>query len=380
MLITIGCCFLLTVCYVVLMLRYRKGWGAQTYFSVDEGYVPATTISVIIPARNEAENIGKCIDSILAQKYPSDLFEIIVIDDHSDDDTFSVVQGYNNSNVRCLRLAEHIPSGARVNAYKKVAIALGVSQSKGALIATTDADCEVPERWLQHIAGIYEQQGPVMIVAPVIYMVQKRTVELFQLIDFMSMQGITAAAHALKMGNMCNGANLVFQKSAFEAVDGYEGIKHLASGDDYLLMMKMITQYPGRIAYLKSEHAIVKTAPQPDWQSFLNQRIRWASKSGKYDDARLTSILVFVYVFNLMLLALGIMSLFNLAFLPVLLVTILIKTAAEYYYLKPVARFFNKEWVLVYFPFLQPLHIIYIVSAGFMGLIGGYKWKGRKVR
>jgi cellulose synthase/poly-beta-1,6-N-acetylglucosamine synthase-like glycosyltransferase len=362
------------------MVVYRKGWTMQKEYSVPTLYEPSTRISVIIPARNEAANIGSCIDSILAQKYPEDLYEIIVVDDHSEDETVAVVNEYVARNVRCISLSDYIPMGNTINAFKKVAIATGIAHSNGSLIVTTDADCTAPNTWLRHIAAMYEQEAPVMIVAPVIYKVKRNIVQLFQLIDFMSMQGITAAAHSLKLGNMSNGANLAFRKTTFDRVGGYEGIQHMASGDDFLLMMKMNKFSPRSIAYLKSPNAAVSTLAQPDWKGFLQQRIRWASKSGKYNDTRLTLILILVYLFNLMLAALAVGSFFDHSFQFLTAAIVVVKIVVEYYFLKPVARFFNNEWVLWYFPFLQPLHVVYIVIAGFLGLVGSYEWKGRRVK
>jgi len=373
-------CLLLTSGYMLLMLAYRWGWARQKEFAVSPGYKPNTFISVIIPARNESSNIGACINAILAQKYPNTLFEIIVVDDHSTDGTADVVNEYAAGNVRCISLAEHIDVDKKIVAYKKAAIAAGIAQSKGALIVTTDADCVATDTWLLHIAAIYEKEKPLMIVAPVTYSSDKSIVQVFQLIDFMSMQGITAAAHYLKLGNMSNGANLAFSKKAFEEVSGYEGIDHLASGDDLLLMMKVNRSSPGRIAYLKSANAIVTTTPQPDWGSFLQQRIRWASKSGKYNDTRLTLILLLVYLFNFSFLVLIIAGIFNPLFFCVAGGMLVLKMIFEFLFVVPVSMFFHKQWALPYFFLLQPLHILYIALAGFLGFFGGYEWKGRKVK
>jgi len=378
--LAITICWILTLGYVLLMYTYFRGWKKQRKFVLPRLYVPSTFISVIIPARNEGRNIGRCIESILAQKYPAELIEIIVVDDHSEDDTAQVVGEYGDRNVRCIRLSDHLEQGRKINAYKKAAIAAGIANSNGSLIITTDADCIAPNAWLMHVAAIYEAQSPVMIVAPVSYSAEHSVVEIFQLIDFMSMQGITAAAHALKLGNMSNGANLAFSKAVYEEVGGYEGIDHFASGDDLLLMNKMSKLHPGRISYLRSQNAIISTTPQAGWGSFLRQRIRWASKSGKYNDSRLNTILVFVYLFNLSFLVLVIAGIYDHSLFYVAGGMLVVKTVAEFLFLWPVTRFFRDRWVLPYFPFLQPLHILYIVLAGFLGFFGGYEWKGRKVR
>ena len=200
------------------------------------------------------------------------------------------------------------------------------------------------------------------------------------MIDFMTMQGITVAAQKLKLGNMCNGANLAFTKAAFYKVGGYNGIDHLATGDDYLLMVKL-AQLPGnKITYLKTKEAIITTQPQANWQSLLQQRIRWASKSGKYKDNRLTAILLLVYLFNFSFLVLAIAVFYDAQFLKFLGYILLLKICVEYVFILPVARFYKQTKALWYFPILQPLHIAYIIIAGFLGFKGSYEWKGREVK
>lgn len=373
--IIISC--LLTLAYSALMLAYNNGWRMQPEFKVPAHFVPQANITIIIPARNEAANIKNCITGLLSQNYPAHLFDVIVIDDHSEDDTVVIVEGIGANNVRCLKLEEHLNADSDFVAYKKAAITLGVNNSTGNLIITTDADCIAPPDWLRYIAAKYERDKPVMIVAPVDYITGKSLLHIFQSLDFMSMQGITAAANRLKLGNMSNGANLAFNKAAFMAVNGYEGVDHLASGDDYLLMMKLQQRYPDRIAYVKATQAIMATHPQHTWSGFFQQRIRWASKSGKYNDDKLTIILSLVYIFNVSLLVLFIAGIFEPFLLTIVLLMLGWKIATELFFLYPVAKFFKKTKQLVYFPFLQPLHILYIISAGMLGFAGVYKWKGR---
>lgn len=370
---------ILTLAYTILMLTYRKGWKQQQIYSIEQGFTPQTKVSIIIPARNEEDNIKACVDAALAQDYPSELLEVIVVDDHSTDRTAEIVKSYG-SVVKYIDLKDEITTKEKITAYKKYALAKGVQSSSGRLIVTTDADCVAGSNWIKNIAAQYQQEQPVMIVAPVDYQSDSSVLQEFQSLDFMSMQGITAAALQLNLGNMSNGANLAFSRSAFDDVDGYAGVDHIASGDDYLLMMKMQMAYPNRITYLKTEEAIVRTLPQPTWDAFLQQRIRWASKSGKYDDKRLTMLLMLVYLFNLSFLVAFIAMFFYQPLMWVLIGMLALKTIVELVYLHPVSKFFGKEGQLTRFAFYQPLHIAYIISAGLLGFVGVYKWKDRKVK
>lgn len=336
-------------------------------------------MSVIIPARNEALNISGCIDTVLAQDYPAGLLEIIVVDDHSTDDTAAICATYAAKGVQCLSLSRYMDDREKVVAYKKKALAAGIAHSTGELIVTTDADCVSQPGWIKNIAAVYQTQRPQMIVGPVDFTTKPRLVEVFQSLDFMSMQGITVASLQMNLGHMCNGANLAFTRSAYEAVGGYGGVEQLASGDDYLLMMKINKRFPGGAVYLKSRDAIVKTAPQPDWKGFFRQRIRWASKSGKYDDKKMTAVLSFVYLVNFSFLVMAVVSIIAPAYIGCLVLMLLVKTISEAWYLSPVSLFYRKNRQMYLFPFLQPLHIAYIISAGLLGFFGKYEWKGRAV-
>lgn len=366
--------------YAILMLLYLWGWAQQREFTAEDNFLPSTPIAVIVPARNEEANIATCIDALLQQEYPEELLEVVVVDDHSTDNTADIVKSFSGKGVKYISLAEHINTHNGIVAYKKLALTTGIAASRGALIVTTDADCTAGKDWLKSIAAVYEQHQPVMVVAPVNFTDNGSVVEVFQSLDFMSMQGITAATLQLKLGNMCNGANLAFSRAAYGQVGGYKGIDHIASGDDYLLMTKLAKEYPGRIAYLKSGQAIVNTTPQPDWKSFYRQRVRWASKSGKYGDHKLTAVLMLVYLFNLSFLAMIIIACVSPGYWMHILVMLGIKTVFEIIYLLPVSAFFKKRKQLLVFPFLQPLHIAYIIIAGLLGFAGGYQWKDRSVK
>lgn len=378
---------ILTVClfvlYSALILAYRAGWRRySTDFPIEEN-LTLPKISIIIPARNEAENIGKCLQSILANNYPAALLEIIVIDDFSEDDTDKIAACIlEKRNGRVLLLKDYLSEGERLNSYKKKALEIAIGEASGDWIVTTDADCIVSDNWLKQLSIAMNNGRTQFIAAPVSF-APYSTPDLlyyFQSLDFMTMQGITAASIKNNMGNMCNGANLAFRKSAFKEVGGYKGIDHIASGDDMLLMHKIQTKFPNGIVYLKSEAAIVQTPAQPDWKSFLNQRIRWSSKADKYNDKKLTMILALVYFFNLNFLILTIAALFNPHLWYWLLGTLAAKVLTELIFLAPVAKFYKKSNEIFYFALLQPIHIIYIIFAGFLGKFGSYKWKGRTVK
>ena len=372
-------CFLV-LAYCWLILQYRKWFRRLQPFKMAHTITPVTSFSIIIPARNEAAGIEECIRSILSNNYPSSLMELIVVDDHSTDNTVQIVEQLQQKffNLKLIHLKDHL-EGNTFNAYKKKAIEVAISKSKGNWIITTDADCYAQAQWLQLFDAYIQEQHPVMVAGPVMFTHKKGVLSLFQLLDFLSLQGITAAAVSAGYHTMCNGANLVYRKDVFYEVDQFRGIDDLASGDDMLLMYKMKQKYPGKIGYLFHQGAIVTTAPMYNWAAFINQRIRWASKASRYDDKSVFRILALVYAVNFLLLMLLPVNLFFAGEIAHWLTLMLIKTVVELTFMRSVARFYGQTNVLLFFPFMQPLHLLYTVVAGWLGKFGTYRWKGRKV-
>ena len=362
----------LLVLYSYLILYYRAGWQELKPFS-PTAQGSSIKISVIIPARNEEENIGKLLSSLEKQTYPNHLFEVVVVDDHSTDNTATVVNSYS--------FAKLIELGFdNINSYKKKAIETGIAVASGELIVTTDADCIVQENWLKTIAAFKEKANAIFIAAPVVMENRSTILQTFQVLDFLVLQGITAASVQKRIHNMCNGANLAYERKAFFEVNGFSGIDHIASGDDMLLMQKIAQQFPGKISYLLSKDAIVTTEPPKTWKEFSSQRVRWASKATKYNDIKIFCALLLVYFFNCALLALFITGFWMNSFWLSLVGILIVKTIIELMFLYPVAKFYNKQNLIKWFPFFQPIHILYTVIAGWLGVFGSFEWKGRRVK
>lgn len=362
---------LLFIAYSVLIISYYLAWRSIPFYNVSFRE-SSPKISVIIPARNEEKNIGRLLLALQNQSYPEDLFEVIVIDDHSTDGTAIQVKQFPNYHLIQLK-------DENINSYKKKAIETGIMASNAELIITTDADCLPGTKWLENIAGFKTVKDAVLVVAPVSINCNSSVLQVFQAIDFMVLQGITGASLQLRQLSMCNGANLGYEKQAFIKVNGFEGIDHIASGDDMLLMHKINKQFPNRTHYLKSKEAIVSTEPAGTWKEFFQQRIRWASKATKYQDKSILPVLILVYLLNLSFLVLLIAGFWDTSYWIWLLVLLISKTLVELPLFISVSSFFDKSWANRWFFIFQPLHILYTIIAGLFGQFGKYEWKGRKV-
>lgn len=394
--------FLLTIFYVSIMYTYKNEWQEipEEHFLNEH---PTTAVSVIIPARNEAQHIGNLLHDMVQQIYPSELLEVIIIDDFSEDDTYTICQQYaaQYDYIKVIKLKDILPNNTATEAYKKKAIESAVQLANGNLIITTDADCRLQQHWIHSIVSFYEKEKCVLIAAPVGFYQEKTRFQHFQALDFCGMQAITAAMLNMEIFNMANGANLAYEKHAFLQVNGYQHIDKKASGDDMLLVYKIAKAFPEKVKFLKNKAAIVLTEPMHSLKDFLQQRFRWTSKSASYQDKRMTIILALVYFFVLSIwinafLFFGsllhsivfpdrsLIALIN--FLPVFLYLLMFvfqvccKTFVDYFFLKSAATFFNREDLMNSFISSEFHHCWYIPFVGTFGNILSYKWKGRKLK
>ena len=375
----------LLAAYLVQIVRYHRAWnrgGPLSNRDVGASDSPLPFLSVVIAARNEQDQIAACLESLSLQEYPRSLYEVIVVDDHSTDRTWQLLGEIRHPGLqlRCLRLSDSPAGPVAGKAYKKRALETAIAHAVGELIVATDADCTCPPGWLPTIGRFYQATGAQFIAAPVRILASHTPLGVFQTLDFITLQGITAGAVSQGLHSMCNGANLAYTKAAFEQVGGFRGIDQIPSGDDMLLMHKIRQHYPDRVYFLQDARAMVSTGAQPGWRAFINQRVRWASKAGHYDDKTLFPVLLLVYLTNLLLLADMILAFFDHRAAGWVLLLLLVKTLVELPFVWSVAAFFSQQRLLIWFPFLQPLHIAYTVVTGWLGRFGSYRWKERKIQ
>jgi cellulose synthase/poly-beta-1,6-N-acetylglucosamine synthase-like glycosyltransferase len=365
----------LTAVYAGLVLFFRRGWKRIV---APGGSVSGlqTRVSVIVAARNEEENIAETITDLLAQDYPPQLVEFIIVDDHSTDRTAEVVNSFTDPRIRLIRLN----AGEHVNSYKKKAIADAIARAGGELIVTTDADCRMDAAWLSTVVSYYREQNLVMISSPVVYFRERNWFERMQTLEFLYLIGLGASSIGNKVPSTCNGANLAYKREVFLELGGFSGIDDLASGDDELLLHKVAVKYPDRIGFCKSRAAIVRTTAKPDLASFIAQRKRWASKSTRYKDRKIVVLGVSIWLCNLLLAITVAGGFFSTQLRAVAAAALLLKFLAELAFLVPVTGFARRKELLKLLPALTLIHIVYMIYIGIAGNSGTYVWKDRKVR
>lgn len=362
--------------YLIIILSFIWGFDKVNTFVLTD-IAAKTRFSVVVPFRNEAENLPSLLNSINTLNYPKHLFEVILVDDASDDASIELIHKILDSSNINFKITQNENT---TSAPKKDAITTAIKQAEFEWIITTDADCILPRYWLDSFDEFVQKHNTACIVAPVTYFEGHSFLSRFQLLDMLSLQGATIGGFGIKKPFLCNGANFGYTKTAFKAVNGFKGNTAIASGDDIFLLEKMIKHHPETTHYLKCEAAIVTTKPQPTWQQLKAQRVRWAAKTKKYNNwmGKLTGAAVFLM--NFLMLFLPLLSLFGFFNFKIWVYIFVIKLHIDFLLLYKTSAFFNRRKAFRSFLssfFVYPFFCIYVAL---LSLIKGYSWKGRSFK
>lgn len=365
----IGC----GIAYTFLISYIYQGWQKKDVLS---DYKPLVSrgISVVIAARNEEQNIGACLTSILSNEFPIGLYEIIVIDDGSIDDTISCVAGFNQSHIRVVTL----PDGKY---GKKTAITHAIELSKFPIIVCTDADCVVGSQWLAHLANLYSDLDLHMTTGVVLPKANQSLLGRFQWLDMAATMAITKNGIVRNQYYLANGANISFIKDKFYQVGGYEGNQNVPSGDDLFLIQKFANLPDTKIKFVDHIDAIVETNAVGHWRDFVAQRKRWATKSKIVGDTNLMMIQGFVFLFSVFILcSITIGLLTQLAILLTAIFVILAKAITDFIFLRKLSRYYHSSDAMRSFIPCFLLYFVHIIYSGWLAIFPrSYVWKGREL-
>jgi cellulose synthase/poly-beta-1,6-N-acetylglucosamine synthase-like glycosyltransferase len=305
------------------------------------------------------------------------MFEVILVDDDSEDDSVKRINNFRSKKASKGIAIQVIQNNRNSHSPKKDAISTAVNISKFDWIITTDADCMLPKYWLDAFDEFVQLHHPNCIVAPVTYHGKTAFFNRFQTLDILSLQGATVGGFGIKKPFMCNGANFAYQKSLFESLNGFEGNTAIASGDDIFLLEKFVKHDAKKVHYLKSPKAVVTTNPCPDFESLVQQRVRWASKTSRYDNWFAKLIGIFVFLGNLMCLTFVPLVLFKVLTLKIAISLFVIKFCIDFLLLFKTTRFFKQEPLLLSYVFSSLLYPPFSVYVALLSLFKSYEWKGR---
>jgi glycosyltransferase involved in cell wall biosynthesis len=333
-------------------------------------------ISIVISARNEENTIEECIYEIEKQHFSKNKFELILIDDCSDDRTYELAKLIlEKSSLSYQIIKQEIHQGKKQN------LALAIKKAKGEIIITSDADVIYRHpNWLQTISTNFNDKSINLLIMPVDFNTQSTLLSIFQITENIALTGVTAGFAGIKKPFMCNGANLAFKKSAYTSVNGYNSHIQISSGEDIFLLESIKKTDPTSIHYSLSRELIVKTNCQNNLKAFINQRIRWASKI-KSNSSLINSFASFIVLAaNLIFLALLVAILKKSVILPYLSIFALAKFVFDFLLLFLASDFLGR---IKYIWWLIPFECIYWMYALYIGITSLFykpSWKGKKIR
>ncbi len=362
--------YLVFLTYAILIAMYTAGWVRMKLFNAD--VVPSSRlVSVIVAVRNEEKTLSHLLEAITNQTFRN--YELIIIDDHSTDNTLQTICNFNLNKCHLISLPDDLTG-------KKAGLKYGISIARGELIVTTDADCIPGKKWLETLFLFYEKEKPEFIIAPVKHFTNNLLLQKLISVDFLALQASGAGAAEIQLPFICNGANLAFTKTLWEKTV-LESQNSFASGDDTFLLHSAIKKLPPeKIRFLFSENAIVTTPPPGTIKDFFHQRVRWASKARGYKNnmSVWTSVIVFSLVCTLTFLMFG--SFFSKTLFYCFLGIILLKTIIEVPLMFYAAKFYKEKGILRYFFLLPLIYFIYSFIIAVYSLFGKFVWKERLIK
>jgi glycosyltransferase involved in cell wall biosynthesis len=237
---------------------------------------PLPGVSIIICARNEAENLKKNLPHFLRQDYRS--FEIIVVNDHSSDETLQVLLEFQNKNakLRSISLTE-----GKIQLGKKKALSRGIQLAKFDVILLSDADCfPASANWLDEMQSVLRDKIKIGLgYGP--YLRERNFLNLFICFEttYTATQYFSFALIGLPY--MGVGRNLIYDKALFFRTGGFQKHEHIASGDDDLFV-NQAASFDNTAINLNSD-AFVYSEPKKAWRGYYYQKARHLTTGSSYN-------------------------------------------------------------------------------------------------
>jgi cellulose synthase/poly-beta-1,6-N-acetylglucosamine synthase-like glycosyltransferase len=358
------------IVYAFLLLYLATSWkihkGNELIVLTNE------QVTLLVPFRNEASKLRKIFESI--EKLNHDHIEILWINDHSEDT--SVVELIELMDSENLRF-EHKLIQAEGNG-KKEAIETAIKHAKSDFIFTSDADCEIPPAWIKQKMTHFENPLIQMVAGPVMTKEWDTAFQRFQQIEWSSILLVTKYAMTQQNPLMCSGANLAYRKAAFQKVYGYQGNRHILSGDDEFLMKKISDEFGAEaITYANEKESLVITNAVKSWTELFSQRVRWASKYRSHNFLHFLSALLPASLQLFWIISFVLPFSHGSKGMMVFLITWGLKISMEYFSLSKVTKTYALKLHFLDFCYTSVVHPFYVLRIALGAVFGYYKWKGR---
>jgi len=354
--IVVGICgvYVIYILLFSLLLAFSKRSSQRT---------TTRSVTIVVPFRNEKSHLGKLLKSFSELDYPKEQIEVILVNDHSSD-------GSENTNLENFNFDIQIINCEKEG--KKAALTTGITMASNDIIVQTDADCVVPRYWLSTVVG--ELENSDLFCGTVLF-----SNSLIQNLELFAYQGVGKASLMLSSPILANGANMAYRKSDFIDIGGYQDNYKTSSGDDVFLL-RSFAKHKKSIVYSFSPDACVSTTAEKSLIRFFQQRVRWASKTGK-------SKHIGTLFAGTILLSTNLCVVFQIAIWTVYgftydigLVAVLSKITIDILILFLVALSTRVYRPLLCLPIAITLYSLYIVLIAILCVFYRPEWKNRKIQ
>ncbi|MBE0644205.1 MAG: glycosyltransferase [Bacteroidetes bacterium] len=358
--------FILLALYLLkILLFYTGARRADT----PPGGTRLPSVSVLVAARNEEENLDACLGSLAALHYRGDL-EIILIDDNSVDRTSEIIHSWTNR-IPALR-PMHSEGQVQGMRGKANAIAQAIEKSHGEIILTTDADCIVPPDWVEETVGQYDEQTGCVCG----YTLIKNTSVFsgMQALDWTYLLTIASAGVGWGKALSAVGNNMSFRRKAYEDVGGYQGVGFSVT-EDFALFKAIAYKTDWIVRYPVNPAAVVWSEPCVSFRELFRQKRRWG-RGGLDIHPIGFAIMSIGFLMNAAILLL---PWFGLPFWA-WLIGLVGKSLGDAFLLSYALKKFRLQHLYRHFVIFELYYLIYVTMLPFAVLLGGrVVWKGRKL-
>jgi cellulose synthase/poly-beta-1,6-N-acetylglucosamine synthase-like glycosyltransferase len=365
----IFCCL---SCYTLVIFLFSSGVKKSELLPAGEKE-STREVSIVIPFRNEAANLPLLLADLLAQSYPKDLYEVIFVDDHSDDGSHALVDSMisGTHGFRCLQLL-HESSG------KKAALFHGIQHASFERLIQVDADCRIGPQFIASHMDFLEKH-PADLVAGLVSTSEEAGgfLEVFERLDLLALAGTGVGSFGIGRPMMCSGANLAYSRELYMETRSFDPSESTDSGDDMFLMIGA-RKLKRSLAYNSAREAYVETSPVSSFRAFLAQRIRWGAKTRHYGMLDIQLLALLVMLSNVAVLLMPLCFFLSTGQWPWLALAWMLKSLADFVLLYRTSGLSHQRSDLLWFvPVLLVYYPVFFMTL--MGvLLGRSRWK-RKV-
>ncbi|MBA4250136.1 MAG: glycosyl transferase [Chlorobiaceae bacterium] len=357
--------FLIAVCgYFIQTIIFMIGMQKK-FPKIKEEKIPTATI--IVAARNEEENILRCLQSLDALIYPEGKLQIIIVNDKSTDRTDEIIEEFVLGKPKFKKITTSKEIGNLKG--KTNAIANAIELATGEIILTSDADCAVSPTWAKTIASYYQED-----VAIVNGFTSQKVLGSFsgmQNLDFIYLLSVASGTINLNKPLSCIGNNMSYRKSAYFEIGGYESLPFSVT-EDFNLLFAIHNLKKYKIIFPFDTSALVESLACPDIKSLYRQKKRWGV-GGLKSPLRSYFVMASAFISHLAIILLPFF------FTTTALTILLFKLFIDFFFLYNVLKQLNLVNTLKHFFSFQLYYILYVVFLPIVVLLNQkVVWKGRE--